>query len=438
MGIKDSIFGRLLGSSESFSAEQVAQALELLIKQGVERQASSIHIEPHADFLLVRYRIGTGLRGVHKLPQAAAEALIHQLKKQSGLDSKTTHMAQHGHFDTQVKNHLVAVEVSIVPVVNGEKVVLHIAVQNQESLELEKLGFWGDNLIRVRQALARPQGLLITAGPRRAGVSTTLHTLLQLSATPATSVATVESQIKHQVPGATQTHVRPHKNQSMSQALRDVLRQDPDIVLIDRVADTTTARLALEGAQQGHLMLAGVFAGGAIDGLLHLRALGVEPFMLVRNARISIGQRLVRQLCPYCKIRYELHHTTLQKLETTLGLTTHNKRRRIHELERQAQRSGLGSAPLGSNEAGITHLCRASKDGCDHCDHTGYQGHIALTEVLPLTEPLLKMLGDTTPPTLADFHAAALKDGFMPMMLDGLIKSLRGLTTTEDVLRLTT
>jgi type II secretory ATPase GspE/PulE/Tfp pilus assembly ATPase PilB-like protein len=301
---------------------------------------------------------------------------------------------------------------------------------------LEDLGFWGENLANVQAALTSPHGLIVVAGPKRSGKTTTLHSLLELLNTPMVSIATIEERTVRRIPGASQArvdHTQPHASALAN--LQAVLRQDPNVIMLGRMTDSPTAKLAVHSALSGHMVLAGLLSDGAVSGLLHIRSLGVEPFLLATAARVAIGQRLVRRLCPQCRERYELDDPQRKELERAFDISSAKAYERIHALEQAARDSGMGNGPPGSSAAHITHLYRAGKSGCEACEHTGYQGYIALTEVLALSEPIQNCLAAIDPLTPQKLHAAAIKAGFVPLALDGLIKSLRGETPLAEVLR---
>ncbi|HUS26016.1 MAG TPA: GspE/PulE family protein [Nevskiaceae bacterium] len=425
---------RLLNNADKFSDEQVAQTITLLIEHGLKRNASDIHIEPHDRFVLVRYRIDGTLHGLHKLPRAALDKVIQQLKEQARLNTAATNMPQEGSYTAPISGQNVQVRVSTLPVLGGEKVVLHLSAQREAPLSLETIGFWGDGLHLVQTALARPQGLVLVAGPRHAGTATTLHSLIGLLHAPSLNIATVEDPLEQRLPNVSQTQAQPHAGLSFLDSLHAVLRQDPNVVMLSNLPDQPVAELAVHAAVTGHLVLAGLHADSAIAALLHVRAMNVRPFLLATGLRLCIGQRLVRRLCAQCRERYAPDATELHKLEKRFDMTTAPARKRVHLLEQQAAQAGMGTDKLlNSTPAHITHLWRKSDDGCEACHHTGYTGGLMIVEVLSNSDHLQKLLSGT--PTASALHSAALKDGFTPMALDGLIKALRGETSLDEVLR---
>lgn len=435
MGTKDTFVGRFLGNAEKLNEKQVAETLELLVEHGFTRGASDIHIEPNELFILVRYRIDGSLRGIHKLPRQALGSVIAQVKKMANLDTQEIHMPQEGHYDVRVGASEVRVHVSTMPVYGGEKAVLHLVVRSNKLEPLEPLGFWGEGLRTLQSVLAAPHGLVVVAGPRHSGISSTMFSLLSQLNSPMVSIATVETRTKHRLRGASQTYLHQN-NLNIYEALQAALRQDPNIIMLNDIQDADTAKLAVHAATTGHLIIAGMHSDGALPATIRLRVAGVEPFLLVTALRASVGQRLVRRLCIRCRERFALDADDLQQLEKSFGIHTPAARARVHDLERQAIVAGVGDTKLAnSTPARITHLWRPHTEGCDACNHTGYSGRTALVEVLQSTDMLHKLLMAADVPSVPTLHASAIKDGFIPMALDGLIKSLRGETTPADVLR---
>lgn len=434
MGAKDSLMGRLLGNAEKFTDKQVAETLTMLVDHGIKRGASDIHIEPHERFVLVRYRIDGALRGMHKLPRTTLATVMAQLKALAGLHVQETQTPQEGRYTFDADDGGVEVQLSTMPVFGGEKAVLHLTQERGDPTDLSTLGFWGDGLRTLKGVLASPHGLLLVAGPRHSGVSSTLFSLLKDLNSPLVSIATVETDARHRLPGINQTYLPSHMSTEIG--LQAALKQDPNIVMVDNLPDGPTSELAVKAATNGHLVLAGLHAENSIAGLLRLRHSGVEPFLLVTALRASIAQRLVRQLCPDCREHYEISHEEREQLEQSFGITTSTARKRINELERLAAPSIFGNVQqLGSSPTQITHLWRPSQTGCDTCDHTSYKGRTAIVEVLKNTDGLHKSLLSKEILSAAAIQTALLKDGFIPMGLDGLVKALRGQTTVAEVLK---
>jgi type II secretory ATPase GspE/PulE/Tfp pilus assembly ATPase PilB-like protein len=435
MGDKGSLMSRLLGNAEKFSDKQVAETLQLLVTHGFKRGASDIHIEPHERFVLVRYRIDGSLRGMHKLPRQALGIVMAELKKQANLRVQETTTPQEGQYDVRIGETDVTVHVSIMPVYGGEKAVLHLSVRMDRPGALHELGFWGAGLKTLRAVMASPHGLVTVAAPRHNGIASTLFSFLDQLNSPMVSIATIELRTKHRLPGVSQTYLAA-SDMNVHEGLQAAMKQDPNIIMLGDMPDRGTAELAVHAATTGHLVIVGMHAGSAVAGALRMRVAGAEPFLLVTALRASIGQRLVRTLCPDCRQQYKLSQDEQKQLAEQFGITGPAAYKRIHDLERAAALAGFGELKqFGSNPAGITHLWRPDPDGCEACEHTGYEGRTAIVEVLSNTDQLHKALMGQSVDSVSVVQKAVLKDGFVPMALDGLVKALRGQTTTTEVLR---
>jgi type II secretory ATPase GspE/PulE/Tfp pilus assembly ATPase PilB-like protein len=433
MGVKDSFLRRVLGNADKFSDEQVTQTINLLIEHAVKHRASDIHIEPQERFMAVRYRINGTLRAMHKLPIGAQDSILMRIKDLAHMNS-TEDLPQEGNYATLVGEEQFEVQVNTLPVWGGEKVVLHISRRLSQPPTLEALGFWGQGLHQLRNALSRSHGLVVVAIPRRNGKTTTLHSMLQIVNSPAVSIATVESAIEYQLPGASQTKVRPHKGITFHEGLQAALNQDPNIVMVSSVGDGQTATIAIRAAAAGHLVIAGMHGSTAAGALTHLRSLSDESVLLATSLRCAVSQRLLRRLCHACRERYIPAQEQIESLEAAFGITTSASRRRVHELEQQATTAGIGNnSHVNTTPSRIMTLWRASDEGCETCNHTGYAGSVAICEVMAAGDALQKGLLDHLPAN--KLHDLALKQGYVPLGLDGLVKALRGETTIEEVIR---
>lgn len=427
--------GKLLGNADKFTDKQVAETLTMLVQHGVERNASDIHIEPHERFVLVRYRIDGSLRGMHKLPRASLGSVIAQLKTRAGLNVQDTQMPQEGEYKLELENGDTAhVHLSTMPVYGGEKAVLHLTEQQKGPVDLAELGFWGEGLKTLKNTLVNPHGLLLVSGPHHSGVSTTLMSLLKDVNSPLANVTTIENGMKHRLPGVNHTYVS--SGMSARDSLEAALKQDANILLLDNLPDSPSSELAVHAANTGHLILAGLHAPDSIAALLRLRHTGIEPYLILTGLRASVGQRLVRRLCPDCRERYALEHDERQQLEEAFGIRTIAAQKRVHELEKAAAPMIFGDVrQLSSTPNQITHLWRQSPTGCKTCEYTGYTGRTAIVEVLTNTDGLHKALLGKDILSAGTIQSLVVKDGFIPMALDGLVKALRGHTTAAEVLR---
>lgn len=431
---KNSFIERLLGSAEKFTPEQVEQTIQLLLEHGVVWQASDIHIEPQDQYVQVRYRVDGALKGGHKIPLGALTVLMQHIKGRAHLDPANDHTPQNGQFAVQVDDHSYDVKVAIMPVLGGEKAVLHIAPQIREPHKLEHLGFWGSSLSSLQSTLARSHGMIVVAAPKHHGRPTTAASMLAALNNPTLNIATVEEAVEYRIPHASQTTVNPRAGLTMFTGLQAALHQDPNVLLVGNVPDKATAELAVQTALSGHLVVAGLHSDSAASALMHLRSMGIESYLLASTIRTVISQRLVRQLCEHCRERYELTAEQLELMQRVFGISSASAFRRINQLEKQAIELGMGNDERpNSSTSKITHLWRPKRDGCQHCNHTGYNGRVALVEVMPLSETLQHaLLAPQT--TAASLQAHALKENFVPLALDGITKALRGIVTIKDVL----
>ena len=434
MGVKDAFLGKLLASSDKFSDEQVAQTINLLVEHAVKHHASDIHIEPHDRFVQVRYRIDNVLRNTHKLPLAALPAVVKQLKDLAGLKTSEDHLPQEGQYATLVGDEQFEIQVYTMPVIGGEKLVLHVSRRLSEPPTLRQLGFWGESLRLLQQTLSASHGLILVATPRRNGKTTTLHSLLQTIATPAISVATVEEHIEFRLQGVSQTVISPRRGISAQSGLQAALNQDPNVIMLSTIPDRATAVSVVQAAVGGHLVLAGMHTDDAVRAIIQLQIMNEEHFLFANALKAAVSQRLVRRLCPECRIFYAPGRDEIRSTEKAFGITTATAKTQVHHLEQLAIRAGIGDDTPATTTGGIINLWRASDDGCAACNHTGYQGALAVVEVLGVQD------NEAEKALLTTVHAdklrrAALKDGFIPMELDGLIKALRGQTTLTELLR---
>ena len=433
MGGKDSLIGRLLGNTQEFNAEQIEQTIRLLVEHGLKRGASDIHIEPHEQFVVVRYRIDGDLRGVHKLPRLALEPLLGQIKEAANLRPTVNNVPQEGEYTLRVDDQDVSVRVATLPVLGGEKMVLHLILHSDPVQSLETLGFWGTGLRSLQTTLAQPHGLVIVATPKRGGKTTTLYSLLHLVHAPHLNSSTVEERIEHHLQGISQTQIRAHAGFGFAEGVQAVIRQDANVILLSNIPDQSSAELAVHAATTGHLVLAGLHANSSATALLQLRTTGVRPFLLATATRLVISQRLVRRLCEHCRERYELtaaERTHIQKAFALHGVADNQA---LHELEQLAAKELGGGEMLNSSPKHITHLWRAHAEGCIHCEHSGYLGRAGIVEVLPMNESLRSLL--LGPTSVSNLERTAAEANVVPLRLDGLVKALRGISTTEEILR---
>ena len=423
----------------------IAQTVNILIEFGVKSGASDIHIEPREEFVVVRYRIDGLLREANRLPRKLLGALVSRIKILSNLKIDEHRAPQDGRFKVEINDQIFALRVSTLPILDGEKVVMRILNESSKPADFNELGFWGAALSDLQHAIVQPHGMVLVTGPTGSGKSTTLFSVLSSLNTPSVNISTVEDPVEYHIVGANQTQVNPIAGMTFSTGLRALLRQDPNIIMVGEIRDVETADLAVQAALTGHLVFSTLHTNNAATCLPRLLDMGVEPFLIASTVHIVIAQRLVRRLCVTCRESFAPDATTVKQLEKSFGLEKVGGLKKIHELETSALHDGIGNAnakqdgnsgDLSTSDNTITRLWKAHEDGCDNCNHTGYKGRIGIYEVLTNSPAIQKMIvGNSTSEAI---ELAAIQEGMLTMQLDGLIKALRGQTSIEEVLRVTT
>jgi len=422
----------------------VAQTVNIIIEYGVKAGASDIHIEPRENSVVVRYRIDGLLKEANKLPRKLLGALVSRIKILSNLKIDERRAPQDGRFKVEVNGQIYALRVSTLPILDGEKVAMRILNESSKPADFTELGFWGEALQNLQQAIVQPHGMVLVTGPTGSGKSTTLFSVLSSLNTPNVNISTVEDPIEYHIIGANQTQVNPVAGMSFGSGLRALLRQDPNIIMVGEIRDKETADLAVQAALTGHLVFSTLHTNNAATCLPRLLDMGVEPFLIASTVRVVIAQRLVRRLCVDCREAFAPDAATLKRLEKSFRLSDNGGFKKIHELENLALNDGIGRATgtkdsetnqPSTNPASIGRLWKAHEDGCESCNHTGYKGRIGIYEALTNSTAIQKMI--VTGSTSEVIETAAIKEGMLTMQLDGLIKALRGQTTIEEVLRVT-
>jgi type IV pilus assembly protein PilB len=425
----------------------IAQTVNLIIEYGVKANASDIHIEPREDFVVVRYRVDGVLREANKLPRKVLGALISRIKILSNLKIDEHRAPQDGRFKVQVAGQLYALRVSVMPIVDGEKVVMRILSESTKAATLEELGYWGNALTDIQHALVQPHGMLLVTGPTGSGKSTSLFSMLSILNSPSVNIATVEDPVEYRVFGANQTQVNPIAGMTFSNGLRALLRQDPNVIMVGEIRDGDTAELAVQAALTGHLVLSTLHTNNAATCLPRLIDMKIEPFLIASTIRVVVGQRLVRRLCVDCRESYIPDAAAKNQIAKTFDLDNASTMKRVHELEKQALAGGIGSTnPSKTNKEDPTQLSTSTNDivklwrphegGCEHCGGIGYKGRIGIYEVLSNSQEVQKMI--MTNETSDAIQNAAMDQGMITMQMDGLIKAFRAQTTVEEILRATT
>jgi type IV pilus assembly protein PilB len=431
--------------SETDVAEDspVAQTVNIIIEYGIKAGASDIHIEPREDFVVVRYRIDGMLREANKLPRKLLGSLVSRIKILSNLKIDEHRAPQDGRFKVEVSGLMYALRVSTLPILDGEKVVMRILNESSKPADFTELGFWGKALVDLNHAIVQPHGMVLVTGPTGSGKSTTLFSVLSSLNTPNVNISTVEDPVEYHIVGANQTQVNNVAGMTFTNGLRALLRQDPNIIMVGEIRDGETADLGVQASLTGHLVFSTLHTSNAATCLPRLIDMGVERFLIASTVRIVVAQRLVRRLCVTCREAYAPDATILKSLDKTFHLTENGGAKQMHELEETALKDGIGRSTTGNSDTdklstsptAVTRLWKAKDNGCDSCNHTGYKGRIGIYEILNNTTTIQEMIvGNITSEAI---EKKAIAEGMLTIQLDGFIKALRGQTTIEEVLRVT-
>jgi type IV pilus assembly protein PilB len=417
----------------------VAQTVNIIIEYGVKAGASDIHIEPRENFVVVRYRIDGLLREANKLPRKLLGALVSRIKILSNLKIDERRAPQDGRFKVDVNGQIYALRVSTLPILDGEKVAMRILNESSKPADFTELGFWGAALHDLQQAITQPHGMVLVTGPTGSGKSTTLFSVLSSLNTPNVNISTVEDPVEYHIVGANQTQVNPVAGMTFTNGLRALLRQDPNIIMVGEIRDGETADLAVQASLTGHLVFSTLHTSNAATCLPRLLDMGVEPFLIASTVRVVVAQRLVRRLCVDCREVIMPDAPMLKRLVKAFNLDDNGGFKQIHELETLALQGGIGknagTDKLSTTATSIDRLWKAHDDGCESCNHSGYKGRIGIYEVLSNSTAIQKMIVSGS--TSEAIEQTAISENMLTMQLDGLIKSLRGQTTIEEVLRVT-
>lgn len=394
----------------------VVRIVDTLLSHAIAQDVSDIHIEPQEKELLVRYRIDGILHDAMILPKNAAPAVTARIKVLANLKLDEKRLPQDGRFKIESPEK-VSFRVSILPTFFGEKTVLRLLKEGASGFTLETLGFHGEGLERIHEALRQKTGMVLATGPTGSGKTTTLYTLLDMLNTPDVNISTVEDPIEYQMKRINQTQVKSEIGLSFSNGLRTLVRQDPDIIMVGEIRDNETAALAVNAALTGHLVLSTLHTNSAAGAVPRLIDMKVEPFLIVSTVRVIIAQRLVRRLYKH-KEKYALLTSEFESLARIVDMS------RVLELLKKEN-------IVGPNDTWETIPFYKPKPSAESED--GYSGRVGIHEVFKVTQTIrnLVMSGGTTDA----IEAQAKKEGMMTMIEDGIFKAVQGITTIEEVLR---
>ena len=385
------------------SEAPVIRLVNTIIGRVIDLRASDIHLEPFDDGLHVRYRVDGVIHPGELVPPRLSAAVNSRVKLLAHLDIAERRLPQDGRIKTRIKGRELDLRVSTVPTVHGESVVMRVLDRASVRLELEKMGFEKDTLTRFNTLLARPHGILLVTGPTGSGKTTTLYAALAKIDAAAQKIITVEDPVEYQLEGINQIQVHSQINLTFANALRSILRQDPDIIMIGEMRDGETAQIAVQSALTGHLVLSTLHTNTAAGAVIRMQDMGVEPYLITSAVNGVLAQRLVRTLCQQCKEPYE-------------------------------------PGPEVRESSGLLRLCAVDKPiyravGCVQCRQSGYRGRTGIHELLVLDEPMRRAIIEGRDANILNTIAA--QSGMLSLYEDGLRKVVAGHTTLDELARVT-
>ncbi|HQJ83927.1 MAG TPA: GspE/PulE family protein [Candidatus Paceibacterota bacterium] len=402
----------------------IVRIVDTLLSHAISQKASDIHIESFEDELIIRYRLDGVLHDAMILPKETAPGITARLKVLANLRLDEKRLPQDGRFKIEADGQNVSFRVSTLPTYYGEKIVMRLLPDSVHGFTLEGVGFHGDGLEHIQEAIRRTTGMILVTGPTGSGKSTTLYALLDILNTPDVNISTIEDPIEYQISRINQTQVKPDIGLTFASGLRTLVRQDPDIIMVGEIRDRETAGLAVNAALTGHLVLSTLHTNSAAGSVPRLLDMGVEPFLLVSTVNIIIAQRLVRRLNDN-KEEYFLTDAELKELGKKTDL---DKLLLVLQKEKVTQEKDWQKIPF--------YRPKVSAGESEGKDEDGYSGRVGISEVLPMTRTLRDLIisGATSDAIVEE----AKREGMMTIFEDGLYKAARGVTSIEEVLRVIT
>ena len=404
----------------------ISRALSTILEYAVKSRASDIHIEPLEKSLKIRCRVDGVLREVMQLPKSIEPALVSRIKILSELKIDEHRIPQDGQFAVKVADKEVDLRIAISPVVWGEQVVIRLLDKTGTSFELEQMGYAGRALRLIRQGIHRPNGMILTSGPTGSGKSTSLYALIKEIKDDTINIVTLEDPVEYKMEGVNQIQVNSDVGLTFANGLRSILRQDPDVVMVGEIRDNETANLAVQAALTGHLVFSTLHTNSAAGVLPRLLDMHIEPFLIASTVNTIIGQRLVRRIGP----QHENYWSNPLETEMILGTVGHLLPKTKAEAAKISADLGYSDLPLAGQKS--YRLVR----GRDTANTPrGYSGRAGLFEVMEVTEEIQQLI--TARASSTEIQKKAIEQGMITMRQDGYLKALQGITTLEEVNRVT-
>ncbi|MFC1644795.1 GspE/PulE family protein [Patescibacteria group bacterium] len=403
----------------------VVRVVDTLIKHAILQSASDIHIEPDEKEVRVRYRIDGILHEAMALPRKVLPGIIARIKVLSNLKLDEHRLPQDGRFKIEKDEYKISFRVSILPIFDGEKVVMRLLDESSKGLTLEKMGFQSRPLEIIQREIHKPNGMILVTGPTGSGKTTTLYTILDILNVPEVNISTAEDPVEYRMSRVNQTQIKPKIGLTFAATLRSLLRQDPDIIMVGEIRDQETMEIAMHAAMTGHLVLSTLHTNSASATPPRLLDMGAEPFLIASTANVIIAQRLARRLCPECREEYSLNKKEIASLGDNYNIEE------ILEFFKASDEINSGAKKISSWSDIVFYKAK----GCDRCNDEGYKGRLGIYEVLEMDDNVKKLVSQAAP--TEEIEKVAKENGMATMVEDGFLKAAQGQTSIEEVLRVT-
>lgn len=404
----------------------ISKALSTILEYAVKSRASDVHVEPLEGSLKIRCRVDGVLREIMQLPKSIEPALVSRIKILSNLKIDEHRVPQDGQFTVKVANKEVDLRIAISPVVWGEQVVIRLLDKSGNTFDIEEMGYAGRALRAIRKGIRRPNGMVLTSGPTGSGKTTSLYALIKEIKDDTVNIVTLEDPVEYKMNGVNQIQVNADVGLTFASGLRSILRQDPDVVMVGEIRDSETANLAVQAALTGHLVFSTLHTNSAAGVLPRLLDMGIEPFLIASTVNTIIGQRLVRRVSEK-RDTYQSNPIETQNILTTVG---HLLPKTAADVARISEDLGYKDLPL----AGQTAYTLVKGQDTPQSPH-GYSGRAGLYEVMDVNENIQNLI--VARATSAEIQRKAQEQGMVTMRQDGYLKALQGITTLEEVNRVT-
>ncbi len=403
----------------------VIKIVDTLLKHAILEGASDIHIEPEEKDVVIRYRVDGVLHDAMTLPRVIMLGIVARIKILSNLKIDEHRLPQDGRFKIETGEYKVAFRVSILPVFDGEKIVMRLLNETSNDLTLEQIGFRERDLTITENEIKKPNGMILVVGPTGSGKTTTLYTIAAILNTPDVNISTLEDPVEYRMPRVNQSQVNAKINFTFAVGLRTLLRQDPDIIMVGEIRDKETAELAVHAALTGHLVLSTLHTSSAAGTLPRLTDMGIESFMVASTVNVIISQRLVRKVCPECKEEFNFDEASYDSFAKNFD---------IELISEAVKKSGAITKQYKNNKQMWLDIKFYKGKGCNKC-RSGYKGRLGIFEVLQIDDELRRLISGSA--NVDDIEKASSDAGMTTMLEDGIIKVVQGKTTLEEVIRVT-